>query len=744
MSVDVASTPDTLGPAHPLAPAPHQTAVDWSVLGWIRRTLLNREPSIDYDVSLNVQDMNSGVITGNIGALDPEGDALTYKIVANPRSGTVVIDQLTGDFTFTPNQSFAASGGIDAFNVRVSDGRVHLVSHLLLGDRNGTTARIAVSVVALGNSVTPRPLEAFQVEKVIDFDLPDGVTVTGADLSPDSQHLIVDVKVNGQNHIAVTNLDGGDYQCLTCGLVDNAAKAIALYDNQRIWFANTSGQQSAGDALGGAGAITYSILECEGSITACQNPTVKPVVFPSERKRLPVQNREAKPDPFGEYVTWTENTVRRGPRMSIARLVATEDGYELTEQRVFSPQWDERTDYAGDFANATRFYEGASWHEGGRYLKYQTTSDGLNYDIYLLDTRTGERRQLTTDLDYNESGDLSPDGKTVYFSSARGLDRMDVFTALQRPSLIDVVAFPQMGRVSLWNNRRSLNEPWLMDLSVGQQLGGYSGQPIIIDPDWTIRGWSWFPDSTRAVINEQQRPDTVTPGAPDTPWRVSIISFPTREATEPLEPVHQDPDAIATWSVPVKDFNPMVGRQEPRRVLKGTYSGTATLQYIGIFGFGTYSVIYKNYSDDGKTFINGTERVNIYNPMGNAVWTANLTSEGERSGYLKGSIKIGAKNAFSGNVESQINGVTYSGVPTQVDAPTLHQPQLAVSLSGDKIRVTATVAEDSMPRPVYGATVTIGSVTVTTDDQGFAQIPFVAGDTVTASAGGFRSTSQQL
>ncbi len=36
-----------------------------------------------------------------------------------------------------------------------------------------------------------------------------------------------------------------------------------------------------------------------------------------------------------------------------------------------------------------RFYEGASWHEGGRILKYQETSTGLNYDIYLLDTATG-------------------------------------------------------------------------------------------------------------------------------------------------------------------------------------------------------------------------------------------------------------------------------------------------------------------------------------------------------------------
>ncbi|WP_264000997.1 hypothetical protein, partial [Mycolicibacterium gadium] len=239
---------------------------------------------------------------------------------------------------------------------------------------------------------------------------------------------------------------------------------------------------------------------------------------------------------------------------------------------------------------------------------------------------------------------------------------------------------------------------WVMNLDDGQQLGSYSGQPVIIDPDWTIRGWSWFPDSTRALINEQQRPDTVTPGAPDTPWRFSIISFPTREATTPLPPVHQDPDAIAKWSVPVEEYTPMMGRQVPSRVLQGKDSGTATLSYSGTFASGSYSVTYDNYSDDGKTFINGTEKVTVVNPIGNATWTADLTSTGERTGYLKGSIKAGKANAFSGTVSSEINGVSYSGVPIQTDFPVINQPQLAITSFDNRVRVTATVAEDGYPR----------------------------------------------
>ncbi len=604
----------------------------------------------------------------------------------------------------------------------------------------------AISAPAAEQNPSSPALEPFQIDKVIDFDLPDGVSAHGADLSPDSEHLIVEVEVDGKTQIAVTDLDGDDYRCISCGIATNATKALALQDNKKIWYADTSGQQSTGDpASGGTGSINYAVLECAPSIYDCQQVTTKKVKFPSDRHSLPAQNREAKPDPFGEYVTWNEVSTIEGTRMSIATLSASPKGYELTDQRVFSPAWIKKSDFAADLSNAMRFYEGASWHEGGRTLKYQATSTGLNYDIFLMDTATGERRQLTTDLDYNEAADIAPDGKTAYFSSARGLDRMDVFTALERPSLIDSGAFGQIARVGLWNNRRCMNEPWLMNMAAGQQRGGYSGQPIVIDPSWTIRGWSWFPDSTRAVINEQQRPDAVTgPGAPDTAWRTSIISFPTRSASTPLEPVHQDPAAIAKWSVPIKDFNPMMGRQAPLRVLKGKHSGTATLEYLGIYAVGSYSVSYKNYSDDGKTFLNGTEKIAITSALTKAEWSANLTSTGERTGYLKGSIKIGAQNKFSGDVTSEINGVKYAGVPTQADCPTITAPKLTITASGQGVRVTATVPEDGQPRPVRGVTVTAGQTSATTDEQGYAQLAFSPGDTVEATAGGFDTASQQL
>lgn len=88
-----------------LAPAPNTpepfTPMAWAVLAWVRRTLFNQSPTITYEPTTTVQ--SGQTVTGTIGAVDPEGDALTYKLTRGPRYGTVTIDQATGAFTYVPN-----------------------------------------------------------------------------------------------------------------------------------------------------------------------------------------------------------------------------------------------------------------------------------------------------------------------------------------------------------------------------------------------------------------------------------------------------------------------------------------------------------------------------------------------------------------------------------------------------------------------------------------------------------------
>ncbi|WP_129778219.1 Ig-like domain-containing protein [Peristeroidobacter soli] len=57
-------------------------------------------------------------LQGQVAATDPTGEALTFSVVANPGSGTLVSFNPAGAFVYRPSQSFL---GDDSFRVQVSD-----------------------------------------------------------------------------------------------------------------------------------------------------------------------------------------------------------------------------------------------------------------------------------------------------------------------------------------------------------------------------------------------------------------------------------------------------------------------------------------------------------------------------------------------------------------------------------------------------------------------------------------------
>ncbi|MEI6698314.1 MAG: family 1 glycosylhydrolase [Mycobacteriaceae bacterium] len=104
----------------PSAPVAASTAVNLLAAAGreLGRTFLNQYPTTAPSITTQSAD---GVVTGSLGAADPEGDRLVYTVVGKPSLGRVSIDQSTGDFTYTPVVDVASYGGTDAFTVSISD-----------------------------------------------------------------------------------------------------------------------------------------------------------------------------------------------------------------------------------------------------------------------------------------------------------------------------------------------------------------------------------------------------------------------------------------------------------------------------------------------------------------------------------------------------------------------------------------------------------------------------------------------
>ena len=91
------------------------------LLEWARRqtryALFDRAPTAS---PIQISQNEAGAIVGAVGATDPDGHYLSYVVTGSPAKGDVVVNP-DGSFTYSPDTSFADSGGRDVFTVQVAD-----------------------------------------------------------------------------------------------------------------------------------------------------------------------------------------------------------------------------------------------------------------------------------------------------------------------------------------------------------------------------------------------------------------------------------------------------------------------------------------------------------------------------------------------------------------------------------------------------------------------------------------------
>lgn len=128
----------------------------------VRRSLFNQAPTVD---PVQLKTMINGQILGTLGALDPEGDTLSYTLTGIPQEGIVsgIFREPAGTVQISPDGGYIYTPGIDfsgydSFTVTVNDGGFNILDPL-------GSWRPAQAVVSVG--IPPSPSDGVSAQGLI-------------------------------------------------------------------------------------------------------------------------------------------------------------------------------------------------------------------------------------------------------------------------------------------------------------------------------------------------------------------------------------------------------------------------------------------------------------------------------------------------------------------------------------------------------------------------------------------------
>lgn len=277
-----------LSEAFDTLPAPQVTELLQGALLMLRRSFFNQVAvASPVQTSFDPENLRA-VITGGIGAEDPEGDGLTYKVTKGPQYGTVEVGA-NGDYTYTPGEDFA---GQDSFAVSViSSGQgINLLD--LRGGRSTTVE------VVVGTNAPTNPFSARNIRDVALYmgDVPISVSVAKKNVLTGVQTATITLKTSGdasftwlddQGHIgqvSIADLAAGWGGYTSAGSVrlgvnftleDSTAAALILTS---VIATHSSAVDAyvltgtlASDPANGAGVDSYYDITGESQKTAYEN-----------------------------------------------------------------------------------------------------------------------------------------------------------------------------------------------------------------------------------------------------------------------------------------------------------------------------------------------------------------------------------------------------------------------------------------------------------------------------------------
>jgi hypothetical protein len=328
------------------------------------------------------------------------------------------------------------------------------------------------------------------------------------------------------------------------------------------------------------------------------------------------------------------------------------------------------------------------------YVGYPFESS--NIDLFAVDLMTGGVRRLTSDPEYADPLDASPDDKWIVVEDTRGSGRQMFLAAMRGiPPITDLVTSSAVSSVRNNGDRRFF-QAFLLDRYgdrgnyAGQILTAGNGKPgSISDPNWNaMADPRWSLDGTRVVFWQAQVTSPACGGTNPLPcprptepgsrrFRMMLAHFTSRKPLliAPPEPI-SDNIPWGTAYVP--------GTQTPSRPLipEGTYtllgevSGSASVTIVHTAdhkAIRSVAVKYHNYSDAEGNVLNGSESVLQTRPAP-TITSLDWHSEIIQTGKVQGS-KQTSPDGFKLTIDVMKNIFQATGtLTTIIDGRTYAQP----------------------------------------------------------------------
>lgn len=445
--------------------------------------------------------------------------------------------------------------------------------------------------------------------------------------------------------IAVYNDDGSEFRNIFSGPIPQHKKAngirhMPFADNKRVLL---------GDY----------VLECYPDIDTCDKAELIPIEYPWEIKDDPRTSHhwsEIIIAPDNEHMAWTILRTDIGAANMLGHLTRQPDKYVIEEPQVISSFQYLVEDKANEgflIPMVIRGGEVKQFVRGGTAISLVGAKNGALPDSIVQDLAGEEMLQITQTPGYDETTVFSPDERLGMVMSTRGSKHtsLAILGLMPRPySQLTMVGFIMVAYMYAVAGVRRFRKgnigPALIDIERSMNELGYQGVQLN-DPEeeWVyLSPMSWHPDGRRAMWPETLRGSGDgesgevgnSANAQVRLRKVVLHDYQPQEPAAPQPTPNDIPYGIKGEEGKAALWNPP--SQSTAGKIAGKRSGYVEYQRqardIAQLEAGSVCTTYVNFSDDGKTFYNGSESVKNSFTDEN-VYEADIEMTGERQGEMK-------------------------------------------------------------------------------------------------------------